>query len=410
MVSCRPIVLSALCWFVCAGTATAVFAQAPEAAAAPAWQYMQDGVVFAELNHQGGPQGGTEFVVPQWWMGMASHRAGKGVMTLTGMLSLDAATLGKDGYREIFQVGETLDGVPLIDHQHPHDVFMQLAVGWRVLLGESSTLTLSGGPSGEPALGPVAFMHRPSASENPLAPLSHHVFDSTHISFGVVTAAVERGRWAVEGSVFNGREPDERRWNFDFGPLDSVSARVWFKPTNRWELQASTGHLREPEQLEPGNVQRTTTSASWLRRVGEDYLAVALGYGVNATDHGLQHAVFGEVTRHTGRNSLYARTEVVQVETAVLQSCCDVPAAAEGVRDPVGAFTFGAVRDVLRWGGFEGGVGSAVTFYAVPDTLTSTHGAHPVSFQLFFRLRPPTAGGMGRMWNMRMSRPMAGHM
>lgn len=373
----------------------------------PVWQFMQDGIVFAEFNRQGSPRGGKEFVVPNWWMGMAARSAAGGPLTFTAMLSLDAATVGKSGYREIFQVGEALDGVPLVDRQHPHDLFMQLAGSWRIPVTGSTGFTIAGGPVGEPALGPVAFMHRPSASDNPFAPLSHHTFDSTHIAFGVVTAAVDHGAWLIEGSVFNGREPDEHRWDFDFGALDSISGRVWFRPTSTWEFQVSTGHLKNPEELEPGNIQRTTTSASWLKRDGDDYTAVGAGYGVNDTDHGRRHAVFGEITKHAGLNSLFARTEVLQVETAALRRDNLV---GEHRRDTVGAFTLGAVRDVLRGRGFEGGLGGAVTFYAVPDLLTATHGAHPVSFQLYFRLRPPASGGMGRMWNMRMSQPMGGHM
>ena len=375
-------------------------------ATAGGWQFMQDGIVFAEFSRQGGPRGGKEFVVPNWWMGMAARSAGKGMVTFTGMFSLDAATLGKDGYREIFQVGETFDGAPLIDHQHPHDLFMQLAASWRIPITSSTGFTIAGGPAGEPALGPVAFMHRPSASENPFAALSHHVFDSTHISFGVVTAAVDHGPWTIEGSVFNGREPDENRWNVDFGAFDSVSGRVWFRPADRWEFQVSTGHLKNPERLEPGNIERTTASGSWFNRDGDDYTAITAAYGVNAADHGRRQAAFGEITKHVGFNSLFIRTELLQVETAVLRrdNLTD-----ERRRDTVGAFTFGGVRDVLRRRGFEGGFGGGVTFYAVPELLKSTHGEHPVSFQLFFRLRPPATEGMGRMWNMRMSQPMAGH-
>ena len=143
---------------------------------------------------------------------MASRGTSHGRLTLTGMFSLDPATVGKDGYREIFQVGEALGGRPLIDRQHPHDLFMQLAASWRIPLNGSTGLTLAGGPAGEPALGPVAFMHRASATDNPTAPLGHHTFDSTHVSFGVITAAVDHGPWVVEGSLFNGREPDENRW------------------------------------------------------------------------------------------------------------------------------------------------------------------------------------------------------
>ncbi|HEV3139133.1 MAG TPA: hypothetical protein VGY57_01385 [Vicinamibacterales bacterium] len=367
------------------------------------WQFMQDGVVFALFNHQGGPRGGNEGVAPNWWMGMFTRAFGDSQLGFNTMFSLDPATAGTRGYREIFQVGEAVDGRPLIDRQHPHDFFMQLSASWRTPINESTTLTIAGGPAGEPALGPVAFMHRASAAEYPFATLSHHTFDSTHISFGVVTAAVERGPWTVEGSVFNGREPDQHRWDFDFAPLDSVSGRVWFRPSSEWEVQASTGRLVHPEELEPGNIQRTTVSASWLRQDAGDFNAVTFGYGINATDAAKRMAFFGEGTRHIGPDSAFVRMEVVQVETNVLIADA-IPAdrASAAASSTVAALTLGGVRDVLRVRGMDGGIGAAVTLHSVPDALKSTYGQHPVSFQLFFRLRPP-AGAMGRMWNRRMA-------
>ena len=377
---------------------------------APAgWQFMQDGVLFGIFNHQGGLRGDDEFKAPNWWMGMATRKVGSSQLTLNGMFSLDPATVGKAGYAHIFQVGEALNGQPLIDRQHPHDLFMQLAAIWRIPVGAGTGLTIAGGPAGEPALGPVAFMHRASAADYPLAPLSHHTFDSSHVSYGVVTVAVDHGPFVVEGSVFNGREPDENRWDFDFGPLDSVSGRVWYKPTDRWEFQVSTGHLKHPEELEPGDIQRTTASGSWMVRKGRDFTAITVGYGVNVTDDATRHAVFGEATRHMGRNSFFGRIELVQVETDVLLNDA-IPLTSEGAarKDTVGTFTVGGVRDLGEWHGFEGGLGAAVAFYAVPDAFAATYGNHPVSVQVYFRIRPP-AGAMGRMWNMRMSQPMGGH-
>ena len=391
------------------------------------WQFMQDGIVVGMFNRQGGPRGGQEFKVPNWWMGMGTRKLGSSQLTLSGMFSLDPATVGKRGYREIFQVGEVVDGVPLIDRQHPHDLFMQLAAVWRMPINERTGFTIAGGPAGEPALGPVAFMHRPSAAENPMAPLSHHTFDSTHISYGVVTAALDRGPWVLEGSVFNGREPDEHRWGFDFGALDSVSTRLWFRPNERWEFQASTGRLKDPEELEPGIVQRTTLSGSWFKKNDVDFTAVTVGYGVNAAHETARHAVFGEVTRRAGSNSFFGRVEARQSETALLVTDRIATETAAGVtlpptcpslvhcvdvdplrRDAVAALTLGGVREVFTSHGFECGLGAAVTFYAAPEALTATHGRRPVSFQLFFRLRTP-AGKMGRMWNMRMSQPMLDH-
>ncbi len=373
------------------------------------WQFMQDGVLFGVFNHQGGPRGGDEFKGPNWWMGMATRKIGPSQFTLNMMLSLDPATAGKTGYGEIFQVGEAVNGGPLIDRQHPHDLFMQLAAVWRTPVTSKTGLTFAGGPVGEPALGPVAFMHRASVAEYPFASLGHHTFDSTHIAFGVVTAAIDHGPWIVEGSIFNGREPDENRWNVDFGALDSVSGRVWYRPTERWEFQVSSGHLTHPEELEPGSIQRTTASASWFARKEEDFTAATAGYGVNATDDGNRQAMFGELTRHVGLNSVFGRLDLVQVETELLLRGT-IPTTHDAAvrKNTVGAFTIGGMRDIVRWRGFEGGLGAAMTFYAVPDPLKATYSQHPVSFQLLFRLRPP-AGSMGRMWNMRMSQPVLGH-
>jgi hypothetical protein len=340
----------------------------------PGWQIMQDGVIHLEYNDQGSPRGGREFVAPNWWMVMAQRKTSRGTIMLSGMLSLDAATVGSDGYREIFQAGEVFEGQPIVDRQHPHDLFMQAAATWSATVSGSTGLSVTGAASGSPALGPVAFMHRASAFDNPMAPLSHHTFDATHISFGVVTGGVSRGKWTIEGSVFNGREPDERRWDFDFGPIDSVSGRVWFKPNAEWAFQVSTGHLVEPEQAEPGNIERTTASVSWTRARGHDVLSVTAGYGRNDTDHGDRQAVFAEGARHSGRNTLYSRLEVVQPEFAATTV-------------PVTAFTIGAVRNVLTGYGLEGGFGGGVTFHFPPAELEPDYGSHPVSFQIFFRLR-----------------------
>lgn len=359
------------------------------------WEFMQDGILFAEFNHQGRPRGGDEFVAPNWWMGMATRDTSRGRVTFTSMFSLDPATVGKSGYRELLQTGEALNGQPLVDRQHPHDFVMQLAASWRMPVSDSTGFTLAGGPAGEPALGPVAFMHRPSAMDNPVAPLSHHTFDSTHVAFGVVTAAIDHGPVVVEGSLFNGREPDDNRWDFDFGRLDSFSGRVWYRPDDEWELQASAGRLTDPEELEPGNTIRSTASASWTRKNGSSIMGITAGIGHNATDHGSRTAFFAEAARHVDTTTFYTRFEALQVEITDEQN-------------PVVALTLGGVRDVVSWKGYEGGIGADVALYRVADALQPLYSAHPVSFHLFFRLRPP-AGAMGRMWNMRMSQPMAGH-
>jgi hypothetical protein len=355
------------------------------------WMLMSDGLLIATVNHQGGPRGGDEFVSTNWWMGMATRTAGKGQLTLIGMLSLDPLTAGAQGYRELFQAGEVYHGEPILDRQHPHDLVMQAAVVWRVPIDYRTGFTIAGGPVGEPALGPIAFMHRPSAAENPAAPLSHHTLDSTHIAMGVVTAALDHGPFTIETSLFNAREPDDNRWDvMDPGRLDSWSARAWYEPSPEWQFQISHGDLKQPEALEPGDIKRTTASGSWFTRRPDGFSAVTIAAGRNDTDHGAFHALLAEATERRGNNSIYGRLEFSQKETI----------------SDVTALTVGGVHDVSRWRGFEVGVGADVTGYVVPDEARPAYGAHPVSFHIFMRVRPP-AGHMGRMWNMRMTKPMS---
>lgn len=355
------------------------------------WMLMSDGLLFATANHQGGPRGGDEFISTNWWMGMANRSLGKGQLTMIGMLSLDAATATARGYRELFQSGEVYKGEPIVDRQHPHDLVMQAAVVWRVPIDYQTGFTIAGGPIGEPALGPTAFMHRPSAAENPAAPLAHHALDSTHIAMGVVTAALDHGPFTIETSLFNGREPDDNRWDvMDPGALDSWSVREWYEPSPAWQFQISYGYLKEPEAAEPGDIKRTTGSGSWFGRRPDGFTAVTVAVGRNDTDRGAFSSLLAEATDRRGNTSTYARLEVAQKET--------LPSA-------VTALTLGAVRDVVKWNGVEIGLGGDVTGYLVPGAAQASYGSHPVSFHLFVRVRPP-AGHMGRMWNMRMTKPM----
>ena len=190
--------------------------------------------------------------------------------------------------------------------------------------------------------------------------------------------------------------------------LDSFSGRLWYRPTDEWEFQASSGRLKHPEELEPGNIVRSTASAQWTQVNGAAMSSVTVAFGRNDTDHGARHAFFVEGSRHADMDTVYGRFEALQVETALLQTDSVVYGPAADVKNPVFAFTIGGVRDMLAWRGFEGGFGADVTFYRVPTILQATYSSHPVSFHVFFRLRPP-AGAMGRMRNMRMSQPLAGH-
>lgn len=368
------------------------------------WSWMYDGALFAGLNSQGGKRGADQFRSQNWFMTMGTRTLGRGQLTLTGMFSAEPLTVRPEGYAHIFQIGEAYKGLENTDRQHPHDLFSQLGASWRLPLGDAGGFTIAAAPVGEATLGPVAFMHRPSAFENPIAPLGHHTFDSTHIANSVVALAVDRGPWIAEASVFHGQEPDEHRYDLDLGTPDSWAARVWFRPSTSWAAQASYGFLTHPEQLQPGDVGRSTASLSWLRETGEDFFALTALVGHNTRTYSETTAFLAEATLRRGMNSIYTRAEALQIETEHLlfPTVVHTPHPGELI-DLVGAFTGGFVRDFVRTTRFELGVGGDVTFYSVPARLHATHDKHPVSFHLFVRLRPRPS--MGRMWDMTMTRP-----
>lgn len=362
----------------------------PQASPAWAWHFMSrkrmtvlQGLGFLDYVYAGGPRGGDDFGASGWVMVTQRWSLPSGRIGWRGMFTPEAAAWGDEGYPELFQVGEMLDGMPITDRQHPHDAFMELAFNYEGRLGHDWAWHAYVAPAGEPALGPTGFPHRISAAENPQAPLGHHQEDSTHISFGVVTLGASSRHVRLEASLFNGREPDQERWDFDFGPLDSYSARVSVNMTPSWSLQASTGHLEEPDEMMPGmDAKRTTFSVHHARSWKDAWVATSLIWGRNQHDgEKAQQAVTIETTLSRGKNSGYLRAEWIDR--------ADLPGLMMGEKVKVGAFTLGYVRDLLvnrtgRWG-----LGGHVTWHDVPDELEMDYGSSPVSYHVFGRWRPP---------------------
>ena len=198
------------------------------------WTLMGNGVLFGIYSAETGPRGRDKIFSTNWFMGMASHRLGPGTLTLRSMLSLEPLTITNRRYPLIFADGETAFGIPIISGQHPHDFFMELAAAYQLKLSDRLALNFYGGPRGEPALGPPAFPHRISSSENPVAVISHHLQDSTHIASNVFTAGITYRAITLEASGFHGREPGENKWALNSGGIDSFSTRLTITPTSRW--------------------------------------------------------------------------------------------------------------------------------------------------------------------------------
>jgi hypothetical protein len=175
------------------------------------WQLMFHGNLFVNELQQTGPRGGDKFFSTNWFMPMAQHQLGPGKFTARVMLSLEPATVTERRYPELFQIGETAFGLPIVDGQHPHDFFMEIGAFYDWNLNSKNVLSFYAAPVGDPALGPVAYPHRTSASEDPIAALGHHMQDSTHIADEVVTVGYTYSIARIEVSGFHGREPNENR-------------------------------------------------------------------------------------------------------------------------------------------------------------------------------------------------------
>jgi hypothetical protein len=354
------------------------------------WMFMLHGTVFALYDKQHGARGDEQVNSLNWVMGMASRRAAGGILTFRAMFSAEPFTVGAKGYPLLLQSGEAYRGEPLHDRQHPHDLFMELGMLYEREFSRHAAFSLYLAPVGEPALGPVAFPHRPSAAADPFAPLAHHWQDATHISFGVVTAGVFTRGVKLEASLFNGREPDERRYNFDYQgrSLDSYAARLSVNPAPEWSLSASYGFLKSAEELQPTESQRRIT-VSVLRssKVGSHgQWSSALIYGGNkhSNEDRFQHSVVAESNLDLdGKNTLFGRTELVRKGGEDL----DVSAAPVTQKFSVGELTLGYLREVARPGGLQLGIGASGTLNFVPSTLRSLYGSRtPWGFGVYLRV------------------------
>ena len=351
------------------------------------WDLMAHGVIFADYNQQGGPRGEGKAESVNWGMTMEQHKLGKGTILFRQMFSAESLTSPHPGFPELFQTGETYHGEPLVDHQHPHNVFAELAMLYTLPLTEKVSWEFYGGPSAEPALGPVTYLHRASAAELPLAPLGHHLQDSTHTSFGVVTTGFVIDRLKLEACAFNGREPNEERWSIQLAALDSWSGRAILAPSANWVAQYSIGRLEHPEALEPGSQWRETASVEYNRPLETGSWTTTLLWGrvhKIATDTTLNSYLLESTLNFRERNYAFSRLELVDKDELF-------PQAAVHPVYRIGAFTFGGVRDLIHDRAWQLGLGADVTVYSKPAALDSAYGDHPISFQIFLRMRPGRA-------------------
>jgi len=392
---------------------------------AGSWDLMLSGVFFAVHTNQSGPRGRDKFYAPNWVMPMASRRLAGGVFTVRSMFTLEPLTITGKRYPLLFQTGELAYNIPIINGQHPHDFFMELGVSYQRPVSESVTLNFFAGPRGEPTIGPPAFPHRQSSSENPTAVIAHHYQDSTHISSSVVSAGLTAGPVTLEASGFHGREPDEHRWGMEQGAIDSFAARVTVTPTPRWAIQYSLARINNREETHPDRDSfRSSASIGYSRPLSKGHWVSMLIWGRN---HDLEftqqpnpalllplsktnqrfhivlvptrvpghiyNSYLAESTVRLGKNWFWGRAENTDRDSYLLYEEAPFVRLTEEQRyTRVQVYTAGYERELpspASW--LSAGLGGQVIFYGVPANLRPIYGEHPVGAQFFlrFRLRSP---------------------
>lgn len=356
------------------------------------WTLMFHGTIFLNDLQQTGPHGADKFFSTNWFMPMAQRNVGHGTLTLRAMLSLEPATVSNRRYPELFQQGETAFGRPIVDGQHPHDFFMELAALYDYKLNEKTLLSFYLAPVGDPAFGPPAYPHRSSASEDPIAPLGHHLEDSTHIASDVVTVGITHRNFRLEASGFHGREPDEYRWDIDSGRIDSWSTRFTVNPGLNWSLQYSITQLHSPEAVSPlEDIRRMTASLMYNRPIRNGNWASMFLWGRNQSlqDGNVGNAYLGDSTlRFLTRNCVWTRIENADRTNELLLGENPLPPSfTERYFTRVQAYTAGYDREFGHIPYISPALGAQVMWYRVPNVLTRTYGSHPVGVVAFLRLR-----------------------
>jgi len=354
------------------------------------WRLMFHGVAFLSALQQSGPRGADKVFSTNWFMPMAQRELGPGTFTLRTMLSLEPGTITNRFYPELFQEGETAFGRPIVDGQHPHDFIMELAALYDLKLGENALLSFYVAPTGDPAMGPTAYPHRASSSEDPIAPLGHHLEDSTHIAADVLTAGFTYKVARLEASGFHGREPDEFRWDIDSGKVDSWSLRATVNPAQNWSAQYSFSHMTSPEALHPAeDIDRMTASVMYNRPMTHGNWASTLLWGRNHVSDGLiwNGYLAGSTLRFAERNRVWLRMENAdRTNELLLRNQTEPPNFQENIIGRVQAYTAGYDHDFML-SHLAIAPGAQLTVYSTPERLKAEYGSHPIGAVVFLRVR-----------------------
>jgi hypothetical protein len=403
------------------------------------WRLMLHANAFAANTQQqaNSPRNHDVFFSTNWIMPMAQRQLGPGQITVRAMFSFEPATIGNRNYPELFQQGETAYNNPIVDGQHPHDFFMELAALYDLKLSPNTLLSFYAAPIGDPAIGPTAYPHRQSASEDPIAALGHHQEDSTHIAFNTLTGGLTYRIARIELSGFHGGEPDEHRWAFQPSPnghaIDSWSTRLTISPTPDLTGQYSYAHITSPEALYPREDQQRQTASVMYHHTFHSSSTPASSSmpgmniqdmpGMNMTstqqgsappmhmlpeprtdlattilwgrtrslsDNSKENSYLAEaLLRFASTNYVWTRIENAGRSNELLLTPATAlpPAFTESPIGHVAAYTLGYDHDFPLGRHLLAAPGAQLTLYRTPEALRPTYGNTPTAETIFIRFR-----------------------
>lgn len=349
------------------------------------WDIMSHGYIYLIHNKQNGPRGDEKNYSQSEFMLQSSKNLNNGNLTLRSAFSLDPL-MGKNGYPLLFQTGETADGeTHLVDRQHPHNFFVELGASYSKPITNHHALFLFTAIVGEPALGPAVYMHRLSGNLNPEAPITHHWFDSTHITNGVVTLGLTNPYYKIETSLFHGREPSQNRYRIELGGFDSYSARFTLNPSPDISMQISAAHLESPEALEPNiNLNKWITSFTFNKMILGGISQTTLGFGRNdpSQGHASNAYLLESSWNFSSKNTLFYRLERADKNELFSHDHPLENASFNITKLSVGLdHSFGLMEKI------EPSVGVVGSLFDYPSSLNAYYGDSPQSVLMYLKIK-----------------------
>lgn len=349
------------------------------------WMMMSHGYLYLIHNQQNGPRGNHKNYSQSEIMLQGSRALYDGQLTFRSAFSLDPL-MGKGGYPLLFQTGETADGeTHLVDRQHPHNFFVELAGSYAKPITTYHSVFLYAGIVGEPALGPAVYMHRLSGNINPEAPITHHWFDSTHITNGVLTLGVTHPFYKIEASLFHGREPSQNRYRIELGGLDSYSARFTLNPTPDFSMQLSAAHMKSPEALEPAiNMNKWIASITFNQTILGGLAQTTLGMGRNSPSQGQASNAY---LLESSWNIFSTNTLFYRLEKADKNELFDHDHSLAESNFNITKLSLGGEHGFESPQGLEKSIGVVGSLFNYPSTLNAYYGDHPTSILMYFKIK-----------------------